>query len=152
MTEIEVGADLLEVHTLSWEIVSNGQILVIEQEAELKALASIVKRLSGPLLVVSIVKRAGKVLRQLSKACIYQKARLNLMINPCSPSSMGMSQITSSHSYNRISTRSQWTTSVIQRRSWTNKCSLSLVLHNTKFAKIKILTSIKSFKIKWCRM
>ena len=86
---------------------SNGQILVIEQEAELKASALIVKRLLGPLLVVSIVKRAGKVLRQLSKACIYQKVRLNLMINPCSPSSMGMSLITSSHSYNRISTLSR---------------------------------------------
>ena len=45
MTEIEVGAGLLEAHTLLWEIVSNGQILVIEQEAELKASASIEKRL-----------------------------------------------------------------------------------------------------------
>ena len=45
MTEIEVGAGLLEAHTLLWEIVSSGQILVIEQEAELKASASIEKRL-----------------------------------------------------------------------------------------------------------
>ena len=44
MIEIEVEAGLLEAHTHLWEIVSNGQIQVIEQEAELKASASIEKR------------------------------------------------------------------------------------------------------------
>ena len=45
MTKIEAEAGLREVHTLLWEIVNNAQILVIEQEAELKASASIEKRL-----------------------------------------------------------------------------------------------------------
>ena len=68
MIEIEVEAGLLEAHTHLWEIVSNGQILVIEQEAELKASAFIEKRLWGPLLAVSTVKQADKVLFRLSKA------------------------------------------------------------------------------------
>ena len=153
MTKIEVGAGLLEVHTLLWEIVNNVQILVIEQEAGLKASASIEKHLWGLLLAVSTVRQADRVLCRLSKAWIYQKARLSSTINPCSPYSMGMSQITSSHNYNRTSTHSsQSTTLAILTWSWTSKCSLSLALHSIKFIKIKIWISIRSSKIKWCRI
>ena len=68
MTKIEVGAVLREVHTLLLEIVNNVQILVIEQEAGLKASASIEKHLWGLLLAVSTVKQADRVLCRLSKA------------------------------------------------------------------------------------